>query len=225
METRGRALAADSLLTARRIRQPIASNDDMLNAFDAITYLKGASVIHMFEQFVGPEKFRRGVQRYLKAHAYSTATAADFLSDVSAEAGLDVLQPFSSFLDQPGAPLVTAELRCEQGKRPRLDLSQERYAPLGAEPNKQEREQVWQIPVCARYLLPDGSETPDFPAHQSDFHHCRPVYETLPGWQKPLGDELPAAARGYVEFVERELGVEVTLIGTGAERTSVLTRA
>ena len=151
VETRGRALAADSLLTARRIRQPIASNDDMLNAFDAITYLKGASVIHMFEQFVGPEKFRRGVQRYLKAHAYSTATAADFLSDVSAEAGLDVLQPFSSFLDQPGAPLVTAELRCEPGKRPRLDLSQERYAPLGAEPNKQEREQVWQIPVCARW--------------------------------------------------------------------------
>ena len=37
--------------------------------------------------------------------------------------------------------------------------------------------------------------------------------------------ELPDAARGYVEFVERELGVEVTLVGTGAERSSVLTRA
>ena len=38
-------------------------------------------------------------------------------------------------------------------------------------------------------------------------------------------DELPGAARRYVEFVERELDVEVTLVGTGAERTSVLTRA
>ena len=37
--------------------------------------------------------------------------------------------------------------------------------------------------------------------------------------------ELPDAARGYVEFVERELEVEVTLVGTGAERSSVLTRA
>ncbi len=148
---RGRALAADSLLAARRIRQPIASNDDMLNAFDAITYLKGASVIHMFEQFVGPEKFRRGVQRYLKAHAYSIATAGDFLSDVSAEGGLDIQQAFSTFLDQPGAPLLTAQLRCEPGKQPRLDLSQERYTPLGAEPTKDEREQIWQVPVCARW--------------------------------------------------------------------------
>src|SRR5207253_4080199 len=73
VKSRGVAMAADTLVTARRIRQPIESDDDMLNAFDAITYQKGAAVIHMFEQFVGPERFRRGVQRYLKAHAYSSA--------------------------------------------------------------------------------------------------------------------------------------------------------
>ncbi len=81
-----------------------------------------------------------------------------------------------------------------------------------------------EIPVCIRYLLPDGTETPDFPAHQSDFHHCRPVYELLDGWQEPLGDELPVAAQQYVEFVERELDVPVTLVGTGAERERVLAR-
>ena len=43
-----------------------------------------------------------------------------------------------------------------------------------------------EIPVCTRYRLPDGSETAEFPAHQSDFHHARPVYETLPGWREPL---------------------------------------
>jgi cytosol alanyl aminopeptidase len=148
---RGRALAADSLLTARRIRQPIDSDDDMLNAFDTITYQKGASVIHMFEQFVGPARFRSGVQRYLKSHAYSTATARDFLADVSAEAALDVQPAFSTFLDQPGVPLVTVQLRCEPGRRPRLDLSQERYLPLGAEPTPEQREQVWQVPVCVRW--------------------------------------------------------------------------
>jgi adenylosuccinate synthase len=87
-----------------------------------------------------------------------------------------------------------------------------------------------ELPVCVRYTLRDGAETGDFPAHQSDFHAARPVYETLAGWHEPLDgctsvDDLPAAARRYVEFVERELDVEVTLIGTGAERTSVLTRA
>jgi adenylosuccinate synthase len=87
-----------------------------------------------------------------------------------------------------------------------------------------------ELPVCVRYRLEDGAETADFPAHQSDFHHCRPVYETLDGWQEPIdaaGDfaELPAAARAYVEFVERELEVDVTLVGTGAERERVLARA
>src|ERR671924_10784 len=79
-----------------------------------------------------------------------------------------------------------------------------------------------EIPVCVRYLLPDGSETSEFPAHQSDFHHCRPVYETLPGWQEPIADGLPDAARAYVGFVERELGVEISLVGTGAERERVV---
>jgi adenylosuccinate synthase len=87
-----------------------------------------------------------------------------------------------------------------------------------------------ELPVCVRYRTPDGSETADFPAHQSDFHAAEPVYETLPGWSEPLdgcasADDLPAEARAYVELVERELGVDVTLVGTGAERTSVLSRA
>jgi adenylosuccinate synthase len=82
-----------------------------------------------------------------------------------------------------------------------------------------------EIPVCVRYSLPDGRETEHFPAHQSDFHHCRPIFETLTGWGEPLGAQLPAAARAYVEFVEDELDVPVELIGTGADRAAVLARS
>jgi adenylosuccinate synthase len=85
-----------------------------------------------------------------------------------------------------------------------------------------------EVPVCVRYRLPDGSETDDFPAHQSDFHHARPVYEILDGWRDPLdGVEelaaLPAQARRYVEYVEAALDLEVSMIGTGAERERVIT--
>jgi adenylosuccinate synthase len=80
-----------------------------------------------------------------------------------------------------------------------------------------------EIPVCSRYRLPDGSETDEFPTHQSDFHHCRPVWETLPGWRRELdGAVLPDAARGYVSYVEEALGVPVKLVGTGAAREHVL---
>ncbi len=84
--------------------------------------------------------------------------------------------------------------------------------------------------LCVRYRLPDGSETPNFPAHQSDFHHCEPVLETVSGWGEPLDGcataaDLPAAARAYVERVESALGVPVDLVGTGAAREQVLARA
>jgi adenylosuccinate synthase len=81
-----------------------------------------------------------------------------------------------------------------------------------------------EVPVCVAYRLRDGSETNEFPAHQSDFHAAEPVYEVLTGWKEPLDGELPAAARAYVEFVERELEVEIALVGTGAERERVLAR-
>jgi adenylosuccinate synthase len=84
-----------------------------------------------------------------------------------------------------------------------------------------------ELPVCVRYRLRDGSETEHFPAHQSDFHHAEPVWETLPGWAQPLDeaaslDDLPAAARGYVEFVARSLEVPIELVGVGASRDRVL---
>jgi len=86
------------------------------------------------------------------------------------------------------------------------------------------------IPVCVRYRLQDGTETEEFPAHQSDFHHCAPVFETLPGWVESLDavterEGLPEAAARYIASVERALGVPVVLIGTGAGRESVLAAA
>ena len=84
-----------------------------------------------------------------------------------------------------------------------------------------------EVPVCVRYRLRDGSETEHFPAHQSDFHHAEPVWQTLPGWGQSLDGaqslgELPAAAREYVEFVERSLEVPIDLVGVGAARERVL---
>jgi adenylosuccinate synthase len=84
-----------------------------------------------------------------------------------------------------------------------------------------------ELPVCVRYRVRGGDETPHFPAHQSDFHHAKPVWQTLEGWAQPLDDctsvaDLPAAARAYVEFVESELEVPIELVGVGAARDSVL---
>ncbi len=144
------AMGSDSIVSARKIRQPVNSNNDIANAFDNITYGKGAAVIYMFEHWAGTEPFRQGVQLYLKQHADGNATASDFVSAVSTAAKRDIAPAFFSFLDQAGVPLVTAELRCASGQPPAVALSQQRYLPLGSgkppEPVK-----PWTIPVCMRY--------------------------------------------------------------------------
>src|SRR4029077_3503452 len=84
-----------------------------------------------------------------------------------------------------------------------------------------------ELPVCVRYRLRDGTETEHFPAHQSDFHHAEPVWETLRGWSEALDsasslEDLPSAAHDYVEFVSKALDVPIELVGVGAARERVL---
>ena len=54
------AMNADSLFTARKIRQEIADDSDIDSAFDSITYDKGGAVLSMFERWIGPEVFQKG---------------------------------------------------------------------------------------------------------------------------------------------------------------------
>jgi alanyl aminopeptidase len=145
---RSRALGSDSLTTARAVRQPIQSENDIVNAFDpGTTYGKGAALLRMFEAWVGPEAYQKGVRQYLHDHAYGNATADDFFAAISQVAGKDVAPTMKTFLDQAGAPLVHAQLVCSSGARPRLELTQRRYVLVGEAAD----ERTWQIPVCARW--------------------------------------------------------------------------
>lgn len=142
----------DSLDSARAIRQPIVQSHDIHNAFDGITYGKGAGVLRMFERFVGAETFQRGIRSYLGAHRFGSATTEDLLGALSEAAGRDVGTPFSTFLTQPGVPSVAATLDCA-GETPTVRLEQSRYLPLGS---TAERGVQWQIPVCVRYGVGRG---------------------------------------------------------------------
>jgi alanyl aminopeptidase len=148
VSTRIGAMSSDSLTSARRIREPIVTNDDIANAFDGITYGKGASVIDMFEAWVGRETFQRGVRSYLAKHAWGNATATDFLAAISEAAGKDVATPFRTFLDQPGAPVVRFELSCPTKGPPSLALSQKRALPVGS---TGDAAKTWQVPLCVRW--------------------------------------------------------------------------
>ncbi len=147
IESRARAIAEDALSSARRIREPIVSRGDIFNAFDSITYQKGATVIGMIEGWIGEEPFRRGVQRYLESRRDGNATVDDFLGALSTGSGRPVGPAFSTFLNQNGAPQVEVNLQCATGHAT-LALSQHRLQSLRGANGGDQR---WQIPVCARY--------------------------------------------------------------------------
>jgi len=143
------AMGEDALVSARSIRQPIESINDIENAFDSITYQKGGGVLSMFERWAGPEVFQRGLHDYLVKRSFGSGTAADFLDAESRATGKDVATPFQTFLDQPGVPFVEAEVVCSPGSA-RLHLRQSRYLPMGS---SGDANKTWQIPVCARYQV------------------------------------------------------------------------
>lgn len=145
----------DSLVSARKIRQEIVTKDDINNAFDDITYQKGAAVISMFENWVGPETFRKGVKSYLTQYALHNADAPEFLDAISSAGKKNVNAAFSSFLNQAGIPLISVALDCAQGAPPTLHLEQTRFVPVGSKAP----DQTWQIPMCIRYGTGDKSQS------------------------------------------------------------------
>lgn len=148
LDERLEALDADSLVTARRVREPIKTPDDISNVFDRITYQKGATILNMFEAYVGAEKFRAGVRDYLTSRAFGNATSADFIAAVSKAAGTDLAPAMSTFLDQGGAPELELSLQCGKGK-PVVTLAQHRYVEPGSP--EAPPTQPWIIPVCLAY--------------------------------------------------------------------------
>ena len=83
------------------------------------------------------------------------------------------------------------------------------------------------LPVCTSYRSAEGAELDHFPFHQTVLHHVTPTLVELPGWEQDIGgartqDDLPAAAREYLEFVAEFVDVPVALVGVGPGREQVI---
>lgn len=187
-----RVMGYDAQTHTRAIRQPIRHGGDVENAFDPITYGKGAAVLTMVEAWLGAETFRDGVRRYMDAHAYGVARTSDLLSALSEASGQDVEGTIGAFLDQPGTPLVEIRTTCHGEAAPAtLALTQTRYRPAGSEAPVGE---PWRIPVCVRYAI--GETT-----HRSCFVFDDPAAEqTLPEPGCPSWLHPNAGERGYYRW-------------------------
>jgi aminopeptidase N len=147
-----RALNLDALQSTRSIRAKADTPDQISELFDAITYEKGAAVLRMVENTVGPDVFRTGVNNYLKKYAYANASAEDFWAEIAAASGAPVGRIMASFVDQSGSPLINIRSEC-QSDRLTVTATQERFSLDVASPRGN---QEWQLPVCMKWPEPNG---------------------------------------------------------------------
>jgi len=145
-DARHRAMHADALPDARSVRQPVQTPEDLGTAFNAITYQKGEAVLAMFEDWLGADAMRDGVRRYLSRHLGGTARAEDFFAALSEEGQPEAGRAMASFVAQPGIPQLDVQLDCEVSDKPRVELHQRRYQPLGASMAAEH----WLLPLSLR---------------------------------------------------------------------------
>ena len=106
--SRASALATDALGNTRPVEYPVHSPAEAEDMFDVITYEKGAALVRMLEQYLGPETFRAGVRLYLRRHAYANTVTEDLWDSLADASGQPVRQIMDAWIHQGGYPAVAA---------------------------------------------------------------------------------------------------------------------
>jgi aminopeptidase N len=102
-----RAYLADRGPTSHPIRLPVRDVAEAASIFDAITYPKGASVLHQLMTYVGEESFVAGMRAYFAQHRWGVTTLQDLIDSLAAASGRD-LEPWrSGWLETAGTDLLT----------------------------------------------------------------------------------------------------------------------
>ena len=141
------AMRADARASSHPIEVHVADELQADASFDEeITYSKGQAVLRMLEAYLGPDVFRDGIRRYMKAHAYSNATTADLWNALSAANGRDVGRVASSWTAEAGFPLVSVDSHCDPDGKRVITLSQSRFLLRGSQPAPSH----WNVPLQMR---------------------------------------------------------------------------
>lgn len=160
------ALKLDALEHTHPIEVPVRHPDEIRTIFDAISYSKGASVIHMLHEYLGPEVFRDGLRYYLNKHEYSNTDTVDLwaaLEEVSQKPVKDFMHAWTS---QGGFPIVTANAEGSD-----VELKQERFYLNPKARNESPVSPLWPVPLLSEPLSseildkPSGTFTTNDPEH------------------------------------------------------------
>lgn len=122
------ALSLDSLRSSHPIEVPVKRADEVNEIFDAISYLKGSSVLRMLSKYLGEDTFIEGIRRYLKKHAYGNTRTEDLWAALADASGKPVEEVMSIWTKNVGHPVVTVT---EDPSTNSIHLKQNRFLKTG----------------------------------------------------------------------------------------------
>jgi tricorn protease interacting factor F2/3 len=140
------AMNRDALIENVAIEIPGGEHLVINTSTAPIIYNKGASILRQVEGYIGPANFRKGLQRYLPAHAYQTAESRHLWEALEAVSDRPVTALMKNWVEQPGFPLVTAAREQDA-----VVISQRRFSYLPGDSG-----QKWLIPLNLRAFAAAG---------------------------------------------------------------------
>ena len=148
---RDAAMATDALHATRPVEYPVGPPEEAQGMFDVLTYQKGGGVLRMLERYLGEDRFRAGIRRYLADHRLSNTDTADLWDAIEAATGEPVRRIMDSWILHGGFPLVSASRRGDE-----VTLHQEPFSYTAAD-GESAIGHRWSVPVLLRSL--DGAGT------------------------------------------------------------------
>ncbi|MGT2906284.1 M1 family metallopeptidase [Streptococcus dentiloxodontae] len=143
-----RALQRDATDGVQSVHMEVNHPDEINTLFDgAIVYAKGSRLMHMLRRWLGDTDFAAGLKIYFEKHQYKNTVGRDLWRALSEASGKEVAAFMDTWLEQPGYPLVTAQVAGDT-----LILSQKQFF-IGENTPKN---RLWEIPLNSNWTgLPD----------------------------------------------------------------------
>ncbi|KAJ6541995.1 leucyl aminopeptidase [Mycena vulgaris] len=145
-----RALVLDAKRSSHPIEVACPDANFINQIFDALSYSKAACVLRMLSDYVGEERFLKGVSEYLKSHLYGTSVTSDLWDGISAATGKDVSRLMDNWVTKIGFPLITVT-ETSSG----IDVRQDRFLDSGP-PDAEANETIWNVPLAILTADKDG---------------------------------------------------------------------
>ncbi|MDU1831272.1 M1 family metallopeptidase, partial [Streptococcus vestibularis] len=142
------ALQRDATDGVQSVHMEVNHPDEINTLFDsAIVYAKGSRLMHMLRRWLGDEAFAKGLKAYFEKHQYNNTVGRDLWNALSDASGKDVSSFMDTWLEQPGYPVVSAEVVEDT-----LILSQKQFF-IG---EHEDKGRLWEIPLNTNWNgLPD----------------------------------------------------------------------